>query len=558
MRNLSIVKRIALPFGFIALLFMGFGLLALNQASTINADTVEINTNWLPSVKITTDLKFQIAAYRTLIATHIATTDDAQMATIDKQIADATRRIGSTEAAYLPLISSAEERALYDTFHRNWTSYLAKIEPILGHSRRNENDDAIKGLMGTIVNYDRIIEDGEALVQLNTKGGDNSAAHAARVYSTARYALSGGICLVLLLLGATAVLLDRSIARPIVAMTQSMRRLADNDLSVDIPATGQRDEVGQMAGTVLIFKENAINAARLTAAQDAERASKERRTQNVDALTHQFEIRAGELVGLVSSAATELHTTAQSLTATAGQTTQQARNVATAAEGASVNVQTVAAAAEELAASIAEISRQVAQSAKIALKAVDNAKRTDSVVRALAEGAQRIGEVVGLISNIAGQTNLLALNATIEAARAGDAGKGFAVVASEVKSLATQTAKATEGIRQQIAQIQAATQEAVESIQAIGSTIGEVSEIAAAIAAAVEEQGAATQEIAGNIQRAASGTQDVTSNISGVSEGADCTGAAATHVLGAAGELSRQAEALRNEVGQFILGVKAA
>ena len=286
----------------------------------------------------------------------------------------------------------------------------------------------------------------------------------------------------------------------------------------------------------------------------AERGLRER----LEGLSQNFSGKVGHLVGLVSSAATELQATAQSMTGTADMTMQQASNVASAAEEASVNVQTVASSAEELAASIGEISRQVAQSAKIAGKAADDAKRTDTVVRALAEGARSIGEVVGLISNIAGQTNLLALNATIEAARAGDAGKGFAVVASEVKSLATQTAKATDQISQQIGQIQSATNEAVAAIQGIAATIGEVNEIAAAIAAAVEEQGAATQEIARNVQQAASGTQEVTSNITGVSQGASSTGAAAGEVLSAAGELSRQAEQLTGEVGQYIAAMKAA
>jgi methyl-accepting chemotaxis protein len=284
----------------------------------------------------------------------------------------------------------------------------------------------------------------------------------------------------------------------------------------------------------------------------------EHRSKSIDTLAKGFEAKAGELVRLVAVAATQLQTTARSMTSTAGEATHQATNVAAAAEEASVNVQTVAAAAEELASSIAEISRQVAQSAKVAGKAREDARRTDGVVQALAEGAQKIGEVVGLISNIAGQTNLLALNATIEAARAGDAGKGFAVVASEVKSLATQTAKATEDIAHQIAQIQNATKDAVDSIRGIGTTIGEISEIAAAIAAAVEEQGAATQEIARNVQQAAAGTQEVSSNIVGVSQGAIETGAAANLVLAEAATVSRQAEQLSSDVGAFLDGLKAA
>ena len=285
---------------------------------------------------------------------------------------------------------------------------------------------------------------------------------------------------------------------------------------------------------------------------------RQQRGRRVDALLREFEATTGSLVGTVAAAATQLRATAQSLSSTTEQTTGQAAGVAAAVEEASVNVQTVAAATEELSSSISEIARQVAQSSAIASRAVQDARRTDTIVKTLAGGAQKIGDVVGLISSIAGQTNLLALNATIEAARAGDAGKGFAVVASEVKSLADQTAKATGDISTQIAGIQSATSEAVQAIEAIAQTIDELNRIAASIAAAVEQQGAATQEIARNVQEAASGTQEVSHNIVGVSRGAQETGVAATQVLDAAGELSKQAEQMRADVGQFIGAVMAA
>jgi methyl-accepting chemotaxis protein len=292
--------------------------------------------------------------------------------------------------------------------------------------------------------------------------------------------------------------------------------------------------------------------------QEALLLEREQRGRKVDALLQSFEEKTAALVGMVAAAATDLRTTAEALSGTTDTTTQRATDVAAAVEQASVNVRTVASAAEEFHSSIAEIARQVAQSSAIAGKAVDDARRTDSIVKTLAGGAQRIGDVVGLINSIAGQTNLLALNATIEAARAGDAGKGFAVVASEVKSLANQTAKATEDIRKQISEIQSATGEAVQAIESITGTIEELSKIASSIASAVEEQGNATQEIARNVQEAASGTQHVSANIAGVSEGARETGAAAGRVLGAAGNLSGQAEQLRGDVRTFISDVKAA
>jgi methyl-accepting chemotaxis protein len=292
--------------------------------------------------------------------------------------------------------------------------------------------------------------------------------------------------------------------------------------------------------------------------QEALIAEKVQRTQRLDGLLRGFEAKTAVLVGMVASAATELEATSRAMASTTGETVAQATNVTAAVEAASINVQTVASAAEELSASISEIARQVAQSSEIADRAVQDANRTDAIVKTLAEGAQKIGDVVGLISTIAGQTNLLALNATIEAARAGDAGKGFAVVASEVKSLANQTAKATDDISRQIAQIQLATKEAVTAIEAITQTISEVSRIATAIAAAVEEQGAATQEIARNIHEAATGTHQVSVSIAGVSHGAGETGAAATQVLDAAGELSKQAEGLSGDVQHFVAEVKAA
>jgi methyl-accepting chemotaxis protein len=362
------------------------------------------------------------------------------------------------------------------------------------------------------------------------------------------------------LLGGTvlAVLVGRGIVRPLTAMTGVMTRLAGGDRAVVVPGTARGDEMGDMARAVEVFKSNAVAAAAQQDQQAAERAATDRRAARLAGLVQGFETQVTGMAGMLSSAATELEATAREMTATAARTTEQAASVTGAADAASAGVQTVAAAAEELTASIGEIGRQVAQATRVSETAVADARRTDTIVRALADGAQKIGDVVGLITNIAGQTNLLALNATIEAARAGDAGKGFAVVASEVKGLAAQTGRATEEIASQIAQIQAATQEAVAAIQSIASTIAEVSTISTAIAAAVEEQGAATAEIARNVQQTAHSTRQVTASIASVNDGAGSTGAAARDVLGAAADLSRQAERLTGEVDRFVTGVRAA
>jgi methyl-accepting chemotaxis protein len=355
-----------------------------------------------------------------------------------------------------------------------------------------------------------------------------------------------------------AGLMGRSIALPVTAMTAVMKRLASGDRNVTIPARDHRDEIGGMAQAVEVFRQSMIDADRLAAEKSDADAARERRQRAIEEHLAAFDRSVRQSFETLSDASTQMRVTAQSMSATAEETSRQATGVASASEQASANVETVAAAAEEMGASIAEISRQVAESSKIATMAVQEAARTNVTVQGLAEAAQKIGEVVSLIQDIASQTNLLALNATIEAARAGEAGKGFAVVASEVKSLANQTAKATEDIGAQIGSIQSATKKAVDAIQAIDGTIGRMNEISAMIATAMEEQGASTREIARNTQEAARGTQEVSQSIGHVTQAAAESGSAASQVLTSSEELGRQAETLRAQVDQFLAGIRAA
>ncbi len=383
-----------------------------------------------------------------------------------------------------------------------------------------------------------------------------TTAHGA-LASTSRLELAlAAICLLAGLL--FAVLIARSILRPIAGMTQAMTRLAHRDWTVEVPGRDNRDEIGAMAQAVEVFKQNGIQAERLAAAEAATQAAEQRRAAALAVLVRGFESTVGTMAASLGQAASALEGTAASMTSIASRTDDRATQVAAAALQMTGSVNIVAASAEQLGASIREISKQVTQSATITDRAAQDAARTDEIVKALATGAQRIGDVVGLISEIAGKTNLLALNATIEAARAGEAGKGFAVVASEVKSLANQTARATEEISQQVQQIQAATRAAVGAIDSIVTTIGEVSRIAAGIASAVEQQGMSTQEIARSVQQAAQASHEVSGTIGEVSQAANDTGRSAAAVLEAAGQLSRQAEALSREVGGFIAGVRAA
>jgi methyl-accepting chemotaxis protein len=360
-------------------------------------------------------------------------------------------------------------------------------------------------------------------------------------------------------IAATVVYLtNRSIVPPILSMVGAMGRLAGGDYSVEIPAADRKDEIGLMARAVLIFKENMIKAKELAAKEAEAISARVARAARVNELTGTFDTDISTVLRSVASASTELQATASSMTATAEEASNQATAVAAATEEASTNVQTVAAASEELASSVNEISRQVAQSAAVAQKAVTEADRTNATVQGLFKDAASIGDVVKLISEIASQTNLLALNATIEAARAGESGRGFAVVAAEVKSLAEQTAKATDQISVQVSSIQTSSSEAVNAIKGISATINEMNEIASAIASAVEEQGSATQEIARNVQQAAVGTGEIASNVIGVQQAAGDTGAAAHQVLQASSELSRQSETMRCQVESFLSNIKAA
>lgn len=431
---------------------------------------------------------------------------------------------------------------------------------VAGYRTQHEAIDETNGLFANVL-QDQLDKATAATSAAKTKV--NNLMHDTKAETdgtiSATTATQGVLAVIGVIFGvAFALMMGRSIALPVTAMTEVMQRLAGGDKSVHIPARQHRDEIGDMAKAVEVFRQSMIESDRLAADQRAEQATKERRQTAIAAHLDGFDRAVRKSLETLSFASTQMRATAQSMSATAEETSRQATGVSSAAEQASANVETVAASTEEMGASIAEIARQVAESTKIATKAVDEATRTTVTVHSLADAAQKIGEVVSLIQDIASQTNLLALNATIEAARAGEAGKGFAVVASEVKSLAAQTAKATEEIAGQIAAIQGATRQAVDAIKTIDGTIGHMNEISTMIAAAMEEQGASTREIARNTQEAARGTHDVSQSISNVNQAAGEAGTAAAQVLTSSEELGRQAETLRGEVDQFLAKIRAA
>ncbi len=557
--RISIRAKLSGAFATLLFLLLGLGLFSLDRAHVLNGLTTQIDENWMPSLRHISDIDSHAARYRANVMEYSIRRDEAGMAENERRLATAERLLQESQRRYEALISSAEERAAYDTFQQRWAEFRNESRAAMEASRRQESEQA-RDLMiqRAAPAYIAARAALERLKELNVEGAAEAGRESDRIYGMSRMLLLGSMVASLLLGVALAAIITRGLNRGIASVIAPMRQLALGDLSAEVPVLPEKTELGAIAAALAQFKAVLIEKRRADEAAALEAKAKTERAARLEALVHGFEADAAEALRTVASAATELDATAAAMMTTAGRSTERATSVAAAAEQASTNVQTVAASAEELGASIAEISRQVAESAATARRAADDARATDETVGSLAGAAQRIGDVVRLISDIAAQTNLLALNATIEAARAGEHGKGFAVVASEVKQLAAQTAKATEEIGSQIAEMQQETQRAVEAIQGIGRTIESMNHITAQVAAAAEQQAAATQEIGRAVAEAASGTQEVSRHGASLTEDAVQTGSAASQVSSASGELARQSEMLRGRVEGFLSEIRAA
>jgi methyl-accepting chemotaxis protein len=554
----SIRAKITVVVLFLLLAMSAMGALAVKQMYAINGATVDVVSNWLPSIRVLGDVRAATITYRAIVRSHLLATTESGKQAQEALLAKWIDIFDKARKSYETMITSPEEHALYDDFNASWNEYLAGVKQVLILSRNNQDDEAralhAKASLAGVKADETLQKD----ITLNNKGADAASVQAAASFGFAVKMVITSLVLAMIVGIGAAILLIRDVSTGIKSIISPMQALGAGDLTAVVPHQGETTEIGMMAGSLQVFKQALIakQATDQAAAVDAE--LKIQRSRRVDTITRDFESMISQIVETVASASSELEASAGTLTTTAERSQQLTSIVATASEEASTNVQSVASATEEMASSVNEISRQVQESARIASEAVNQARKTNDRVGELAKAAARIGDVVELINTIAGQTNLLALNATIEAARAGESGRGFAVVASEVKALAEQTAKATGEISQQITGIQNATHESVGAIKEIGDTIGKMSEIASTIASAVEEQGAATQEISRNVQQAAHGTQQVSSNITDVQRGASETGSASSLVLSAAQSLSGESKRLKQEVGKFLNSVRTA
>jgi len=559
-RRLSIRGKITGAFGVLLLVVAAMGLVSIARFGNLRADVQDISRAVFLKRDMVGDLRNGVRQYELLLLRVIADPDDKKQAkALDEAVRGNAAMLQSALETLKPAADSDGERALLTGFQDAWEDFSDQADHV--HTLIASND-APAARAAYVVSLKPMIPPLEAALQklldFERSAAAQAVARADRDYQRGRDIVMLGIACGLGAAICFALMLIRGIAAPVRAMTGCMKRLAAHDLTVRIPARDRADEIGEMAQAVDVFREALIAQDAAGAAERAAQAAERARAANLAALAVGFESRIGEVSALLEGGARGLTETAHGLAATAAHGRARAADATGAAAEAGSHVQTVAASAQQLAGSITEIGRQVAMAARTTEVAVQAASRTDGVVKALSDSAQRIGDVVVLISGIAGQTSLLALNATIEAARAGEAGRGFAVVATEVKSLAEQTAKATADIGTQIGQIQAATRDAVAAIGGIAAQITAIDAAAAAIAAAVEQQGEATAEIARSVQLAASGTGRVAEVMHELSAAADETGGASDAVLGAAAGVTQRATMLGAEVRQFLIRVKAA
>jgi methyl-accepting chemotaxis protein len=575
--NLKIGTRAAIAFGTLLLLVLSLGALSLINARSMDASSVDISENWLPAIRYIGEMKYLQAQIRAVTVGRLANSKDADtFAKNLEHIAEYRKEYDEVAKKYEKTITGPEEANLYEKVRNAVGIYRTEMDVGYAVMKSGNLSGGLPVFIAKVSEFDAIINSLNNLLEFQINGADKATklSHSTYVNSTISALVAAGIAVLASIL--SYLMIARTVSKPITEISGLMGRLAKGDLDIRLSDTQRKDEVGQMARTLVVFQKNALDKIKSDEAQSEarrdqeqtkaqaearERAERERqdvRSQTVSKLIAGLERDTSAVFAELDAAASQMGSVAHDLTRIVASTSEISGTVAAAAQQATANVQTVASATEEMSSSIQEIARQVSDSTTVTSEAVADSERATDQINVLAVAAGKIGQIVAVISDVASKTDLLALNATIEAARAGDSGKGFAVVAAEVKALANQTAKATDEIADQIRSIQEATGATVSTIQTVSRTIQRVNAIVSSIAAAIEEQSSATSEISRNTQEAFAGTSEVSQRINDVAGMATQSGDAARQVGTSASNLNNQAQKLKTSLSQFITEVQRA